>query len=322
MKTATLKYILLIALCLAGLLIIFRDHIPFGKGNTEFAVKQGTEITGIDLLQGDRKVILRKSGEEWTVNKSAEARKTAVLFLIKTLQELSIKSPVSAEVFKSEIIDKKTEPVRVTVYHRSRPVKSFYVYKTTSNLYGNIMKMRTGSKPYIVYMPGYEDNIGSHFIADELFWTPFSAFSLLPSQIRSIKMEIVNDQAESYSIGRNGGKFFLSNTVSEPKGLDSVRLKRYITYFTSVSFESWAFDLPDAAKNEIRATAPAYRITVVTTEGKEDVLTVWDRYSDEGKKEKDTDRVWAEKNDGRGLFVLRYFDLDPILKKKSWFYGS
>jgi hypothetical protein len=37
---------------------------------------------------------------------------------------------------------------------------------------------------------------------------------------------------------------------------------------------------------------------------------------------KDTDRVWGKLDDGKGIFVMRYFDLDPILKKRDWFFTN
>ncbi|MGD0583898.1 MAG: hypothetical protein ABR974_13255 [Bacteroidales bacterium] len=320
MKSTGMKYLLVITACIAVMIFLFRDHIPFGKNNTDFAVDQTTDITGIDLMRGNRKVVIRRTGDQWTVNKTKEARKTAVLFLIKTLKAIKIKSPVSAEVFRSEIIDKKVEPVRVVVYEKRRPVRSFFVYPTASNIYGNIMKMKVISKPFIVYMPGYEENIGTHFIADELFWMPFSAFSLLPSQIESVEMQNIKDPASSFQINRDAKGFSLVDLSTRNGGWDSLKVRRFISYFTSVSFESWATDMTEAERRQIESSAPAYRIKVKTHAGKEELLTIWERVCDPVKGEMDTDRAWAEKDDGKGIFVMRYFDLDPILKKKSYFY--
>jgi len=317
-----LKYLIIIIAGIAVIFFLFSDHIPFGKDNTDFAVKPGTEITGIDLLKGDKKVSIRKSGNEWVVNRNMEARKSAVLFLIKTLREIKIKSPVSADIFRNEVIDRKTEPVRVVVYDGRRPVRTFYVYQTASNLYGNIMKMKPSSRPFIVYMPGYEDNIGTHFIADELFWLPFSVFSLLPSEIESVDLQNFKEPTESFNIVRRGDAFSVYENSVTIKGYDSLKVKRYISYFTSVTFESWAFTMPENERHEIESSAPLCRFSVKTRNSGEITLTIWERMKDPVKGEKDTDRVWAEKNDGKGIFVLRYFDLDPILKKKSYFYGG
>ncbi|HVN57532.1 MAG TPA: hypothetical protein VMT63_04490 [Bacteroidales bacterium] len=321
MKLTGLKYILLIVACLAIFTFIFRDHMPFGRDNTDFAVKPGSEITGVDLFQGEKKVRIRKTGNDWTVNKKDEARKPAILYLINILKGIRIKSPVSAEVFTAEIVSRNVDPVRVTVYHNNRPLKSYYVYRTPSNKYGNIMKMRISAKPYIVCLPGDEENIGSLFEADELYWMPYSVFRYLPSQIRKVSLKNTAEPALSFEIDRNGRRFsFPAPEIS--KGYDSLRVRRYISYFTAISFETWAGALNGDMVKSIESGEPSYVITVTTNDGKDDVLRIWERSKEGGRGEKDTDRVWAEKNDGKGVFVMRYFDLDPILKKRSWFFGD
>jgi hypothetical protein len=180
-------------------------------------------------------------------------------------------------------------------------------------MYGNIMKLRVSSKPFIVYMPGYEDNIGSHFVVNELFWKPFAACKLLPSQIASVEVRNFLDSASSFTIENNKGVFMLKDSPLPRQ--DSSRVKRYISYFVNVPFESWAFDLTTDEKRMIEASAPLYRITIKTTIGGELTLTIWER-------NRDTDRVWGKLDDGNGIFVMRYFDIDPVLKKKSWFVGN
>ena len=49
------------------------------------------------------------------------------------------------------------------VSEKGKTISSFLVYKTASNKYGNIMKLREGSKPFIVFVPGNEVEIGSAF---------------------------------------------------------------------------------------------------------------------------------------------------------------
>jgi hypothetical protein len=135
------------------------------------------------------------------------------------------------------------------------------------------MKLRVSSKPFIVYMPGYEDNIGSNFITEELFWRPFTVFNLLPSQIGSVELQNYSDSSSSFVIQNNKGVFVLDDDLRAVQ--DSVRIKRYISYFVNVPFESWAFDLSPGERSRIEASAPLYTITVTTTTGSEMKLTVW-----------------------------------------------
>jgi len=319
MKKNTAWYILAVT---AGVIIIFflvRNRNPFGKNNTSFAVEQEREITRIELLNRENKVILEKKGDKWDVNGKGEARKSAINFILKTLKEIKIKSPVSGDLFMSEVVDKKLEPVRVNVYQRRKLVKSFYVYKTPSNIYGNIMKLRVSSKPFIVYMSGYEGNIGSYFVVNELFWKPFTVCKLLPSEIGSVELTNFADTSSSFTIENNKGVFRLKGGPSEQ---DSARVKRYISYFVNIPFEAWAYDLTEFERRMIEESKPLFVISITTTIGREMKLTIWDRYlyaGDNKPGQKDTDRVWGKMDDGNGLFVMRYFDIDPILKKRDWF---
>jgi hypothetical protein len=106
-------------------------------------------------------------------------------------------------------------------------------------------------------------------------------------------------------------------------GWDTLKVKRYLTYYTAVSFENWAFDLSETDKRTIESAVPVYRITVKPSDGEETSLTIWEKWiSVNGEKKRDTDRVWAKTNIQDAIFVMRYFDLDPILKKRSYFFDN
>jgi hypothetical protein len=322
MNRKYLGYSILIIAGLILMLLIVRNRSAFGKRNTSFAAGPGTEITGIDLMKGKSVVKLKKKGDEWSVNGEKEARKSAILFITRILGEITIKSPVSGEIFASEVLAKNVEPVRVNVYENRRIVRSFYVYKTKSNIYGNIMKVRPDSKPFIVYMPGYEDDIGNYFIADERFWLPFAVFRLLPSEIRAIETDYPGDAEASFTITNSGNRFVLSDRTGMLTGYDTMRVRRYVSYFTSVSFESWAYEIEEAGKEKARSEQPFARITVRKVDGGETVLTM--RYilkNINGEEIRDTDRLWGSTGDGGELFIMRYFDADPVLKKKAYFFG-
>ena len=319
----TFRYILFILTGLIILLFLLKGKFPFGKNNTAFAVKPGTEITRIDFFQGDKKISLQKSDRSWRVNKTHEARKSAVLFIIRTLKEMKIKSPVSSEIFRNEIIGRKIIPVKVNVYERRKMVKSFYVYKTASNIYGNIMKMKVSSKPFIVYIPGYEDNIGTHFNLNELFWQPYTVYNLLPSEIAAIDLGNLREPENSFKIINITNRYSLSDRNGDLAGWDTLRLKRYVSYFTSIPFESWAFDLTIDEKKQIEEQPPLYRIVVQKRAGGNIGLSIWEKWKvEDGLRNKDTDRAWGKIDGEDNLIILRYFDIDPILKKRSFFFGD
>lgn len=80
------------------LIIIFHRSSSFGKREALFAVDPVTEITMIELREGERELILAKDNEGWKVNGNGEARKNAVLFFLDILTGMQIKSPVSDDL--------------------------------------------------------------------------------------------------------------------------------------------------------------------------------------------------------------------------------
>jgi hypothetical protein len=301
------------------LVFLFKSRSPFGKSQSSFAAEPKKEITRIEFLHEGKKLVLTKDRDNWIVNGKHEARKSGINFITRILTEIKIKSPVSPELFQAEVIEKNIQPVKVKAFEKNRFLTSFQVFKTGSNKYGNIMKMKETAKPFIVYVPGFEGDIGSGFTVNELFWQPYIVFNLLPSEISSVMLENMADPASSFTIENKGNKYTLSDTKFILSGWDSTRVKRYVSYYTLIPFESWALDISDNEKIKIESENPAFRIKVKKRDGQEIVLTMWKKLKD-STEDIDTDRLWAKTDDKEDLFIMRYFDVDPVLKKKSYFF--
>lgn len=302
-------------------IILSKTRTPFGRSNSDFSSKPEKEITGIVLSQDGEKLKLEKSGEEWLINNKTIARKSGISYLIRILTEAKIKSPVSAELFENVISESNIVPVKVEVYEGRRMIKSFIVYKTASNIYGNIMKINGRAKPFIVYVPGSDVNIGSGFTLNELFWQPYTIFNLLPSEISSVRFENFADTSASFMITKKESGYSFSGTGSELAGLDPSLVIRYLSYFTWIPFESWAFDLSNEEKAQAEQSNPIFRITLVSSSGSTTILTLWEKIKfEKGERKVDTDRLLGKTQANEGLFIVRYFDIDPVLKKRSYFF--
>ena len=319
-------YFAIILVCAVALYLLFRQRFPFGKGNTDFAVEEKTEVTRIVFYERNMKLVLLKNNEdEWVIGNNLPARDEAVRFLIKVLKEMKVKSPVTSETFSEEIVKKKIEPVKIHVYEKRRLKKSFFVYHTDSNTYGNMMKMRPSSKPYVMFVPGYETDIGMYFTANNLFWQPFIVFNFMPSEIEEVTLQNYADTSASFRIlCQDKDISLLTAEGIAASCCDTTRVKRYVSYFTYIPFERWATELTGEKKEEIKSSVPLYRIEIKTREGKNVNLTIWQKFKtlDDGKEIIDNDRVWGQTGDIDEIFVMRYFDIDPILKKISYFCGE
>jgi hypothetical protein len=322
MSKPIIRRILITAVILLILVVIYRNRIPFGKSNSSFSCEPSKEITKIELSQGRKRLSLEKKANVWLLNGKVETRKSGVYFIVRILKEIKIKSPVSKQLFDSEITSKGITPVKVKVYEKRKLIKSFLVYKTASNSFGNIMKMREGAKPFIVYVPGYDGDIGSGFTMNELFWQPYSLFNLLPSEIASIDFENFSDTTNSFSITNRNHKYSVTDRVRDLAGWDSTLVTRYLSYFTWIPFESWALDIGKPEQKIIESKRPLYRITVSSDKGAKIILTLWEKARDNQSPTPDSDRLYGKTGAKDDLFIIRYFDIDPIIKKKSYFFSK
>jgi hypothetical protein len=321
MNKIVIWVLLIIAASGFFLFFLVQNRSPFGKGNSSFQSEPQKEITGIELSEGERELTLEKKGDVWLINGVTESRKSGILFILRVLKEIKIKSPVSDQLFESEIAGKNIIPVKVKVFEKRKLLKSFLVYKTSSNLYGNIMKIKERSKPFIVYVPGYEGDIGSAFTLNELFWQPYTLFNLMPSEIASVNFENYSDTSSSFLIINRNRHFVLSTMNRSLTGWDSALITRYLSYFTRIPFESWAFDIREDEKKQIESQQPHYKLTVKRVDGRVTVLTLWDRMIGEaGAKTVDTDRLLGRTENNQEFFIISYFDIDPLLKKLRYFF--
>ncbi len=303
------------------LLLLFRNRLPFGEANSSFAVEPQKEISRIEFSAPGGKLALEQHGDKWLINGKSEARKSGILFILRILHEIKIKSPVSPELFKSEITEKGIEPLKIKVFENRKLIRSLLVYKTPSNDYGNIMKIRERSKPFIVYVPGFDGDIGSAFTLNELFWQPYTVFNLLPSEIASVNFENLSDTSSSFLITSPNNHLTLSPSDRAATAWDSARVRRYLSYFAWIPFEKWELGINEEERKHLESQQPLYRITVITSDGRKSVLSLWEKKK--GEKESgtiDSDRLLGKTQSANEFFVMRYFDIDPLLKKRSYFY--
>ena len=292
----------------------------FGKNNSSFAVEKDKTISKIEMTRGNKKLIIKDDNGKWSVNGISGVRKSEVNEFLSLLSEIKIKSPVSDDTFNELVVKTGIEPVKVKIFAKNRAVKTYLVYRTESNVYGNIMKISEKTKPFIVYAPGFENNIGSFFELNELAWLQYTVFNLMPSEIQTIEVKYRDDKESSFTLENKSGALFISDSNGVINKVDSLKVLRYLSYFTYIPFEKWAFDLTEEEKRKITIQEPTIIISVTTHTKQTIILSVWERKTIVGNETiVDTDRVWGKLGKSDNIFIMRYFDIDPILKKRPYF---
>jgi len=312
MRRVVIISLALIAVAAIVAILVLRDRTSPGY---DLKIPVGTEVSKIVLESRDRRVVLVGEKDSWRLNGGENARKTAMDLILAELESMEPKSPVSENVVTSLKSKMYGSEISVKVFSEGRKIRSFTVSHYKDKDYPSLFRKKNGSKSVLFYLPGYDIDPGAVFIADEKYWRPFIIFKIMPSEIKELTVNYPLDQGKSFCIVNHSGQV----SIKEVTTFDTVSVKRYLSYYVNVPFESITTSLTTGEERKIIEGTPYVIISVTTTDGVVHLLKGWKRsYNKDGAFEVDTDRLWGQLNNGN-LFVMRYFDVDPLLKKRSYF---
>ena len=241
--------------------------------------------------------------------------------MLKTLEKIEIKSPVPAQSFEKLKLDPDIEKVMVSVYSSWFRLKKYYVYKVSTNPFGNVMTDKGKEKPYIYYIPGYSGNIGLFYITREAYWMPNVLFQYTLNGILSVELSNYRQPGKSFRISKTGKDGYIlesmlkHDTVSD---LDPEKAIRYFSYFHSIYFEKYADGLSVEESDSILSGIPEFVIKITDNEKKQKTVRTFPIYLEESGLDINPDITFAQIDDDE-LVIVKYFVLDPVLKELDYF---
>jgi hypothetical protein len=76
-------------------------------------------------------------------------------------------------------------------------------------------------------------------------------------------------------------------------------------------------------KELLAANNSLYKITVISSEGTKTILSLWPAIKIENNEQFiDTDKLIGSFESSNDYFIVRYFDIDPVLKKRAYFFAN
>lgn len=312
--------IIIMTAAVTALLLIGR-HVPFGAKNSVFYIESTERIYSIAIRdENNNKLELFRRNGDWFLEDGIKVRKAAIDLILRTIRNIRIKSPVSDESFNHFVDSESTEHLKVQIYGKNRLIQSFLVYKDTDGASPGIIKRREASRPFLVHIPGEDADPAMHFIADREFWVPNIVFAAGPDEISGIKVIYTDKPDSSFHIEKKGRNIDLSFPDCTGKPVDTLAVGRYLSYYNYIPYESYAYDLSPAVKDSISADPFYLYIEMMTVRDDTTKLMAWTRSIMKGDSMvTDTDRLWGSINGGDDLFVMSYYDLDPLIKYPSYF---
>lgn len=312
--------VIIVILVLAVIILIIGRRSPFGTRNSEFHVDNTEKVSRIVINGEKQSVDLQRTDRGWTVNGKHYARPSAIETVLRVIGQMRIKSPVSSAIFQRVRGDDPAPLIEVQIFAARRQIQSFRIYQDNASSHGGIIQKRKDSKPFYVHVPGYDPDPCSHFVVDEKYWMPYTVFNISPEEIGRIDLRYFSREDSSFSIVIRDRDILFSNAVYEGAELDTAAIGRYFSYFTYVPFERWVHGNLSSAGRLFTGIRPYFRLDVFNDDADTLSLMTWTMMKKQGgSATEDTDRLLGSTNGGDDMFIIKYYDLDPLIKGPSYF---
>jgi len=306
-------------LLLAGALLLIlirqeRNRIP------DFSIRKPEKVTKIVLAGTTQAVVLVKKNKVWTFADGNPVREYLPETFLKVMHRIRIKSPATKKDLEMARADTAVEKVTVRFRGWFLPVRKFIVYTSVHNLYGNLMTEREKKEAYVCYLPGNKGNLGDWFNTTLSFWKPHLLLAFTPTDITMVELIPADHTDQSFRLTqKNPGSFVLTNPISGDT-LEKViveKASRYFSYFYRIPFLRYETGLDRSALDSLQKVPPLYIIKVSSHNQPDRKLRILPLLNPDGKT--DTNLALALINGEDYPVIIRYFDLDPVLKERNYF---
>lgn len=339
-KNLPVIIVALILLLVAAYFVLRPESGTYSRGLNDFAVSDTSNITRIFLAdKRNHSITLTRINEgAWRLNNKYPARKDGVDMMLKTMLNLSVKSPVPQAAHNNIIRLLSTSSVKVEIYQRvyrihlgnlmlfphEKLTKTYYVGSATQDNIGTYMLMKGASEPFVTYLPGFRGFVSSRYTAKEEDWREHVIFSNKLPDIASISIDFGDNPDWSFTLKNPDNRSFALTSAVTGKpvtDLDTLKVIDFLSSFHNIRFEAFLNDIDKSKRDSIRSTRPFYRIALTDRTGKTQTITTFKRKPSPDQRDiyggpvsYDHDRMYAVVNDDKDLVLVQFYVFDRILR--------
>ncbi|MFA6126025.1 MAG: DUF4340 domain-containing protein [Bacteroidales bacterium] len=282
----------------------------------DFAVEDTASVDRIFMVTKDNQsVTLTRQDKHWMVNDKYVARADAIDVLLKTLNRIRVKSPVSVSMLDNAVRMLATRNTKVEVYQGKKLLKTIFVGGPTQDQMGTFMMLEGSSVPFVVHIPGFVGYLSTRFFIDEIAWRSTQLFNYNFNDIKEVSVTNTDNPDASFTLASPGdNKFDLALPGGRAIGgtLDTLGIRFYISQFEKVNFEFFADSLSRHIKDSLLAARPYRALSLHDSKGVTRKVTAYRRPGN-GKLDNegiplvwDDERMWAQIDDKQWV-VIQYF---------------
>ena len=314
--------ILVVLTALSLYLFLSRRSGTYPPPMHEFAVRDTGMVESVMISAARQQVNLSRKSGTWKVN-GMPARKESILSLQVLISRLEVDAPVSTSI-KDRIRTQLAEEGRkVMIGMADGSSKSYSLYYDSLSDF-TFMMIEGSGIPFRVRVRGYrQTNLAELFVTGSRYWRDNLIFQHSPEDISSVFLQNNANTGMSFHLARNKeGAFEVASGIVPgswtPARVDKV--SQYLGYFYNVRFESFM----DSSRDTLQHSEnPDFVLTLELISGERSTLNLFVIYhiTEHGEMQADYDRLYAQFGRAKEWVVLKYIEIDPIMKEYNYFAG-
>jgi hypothetical protein len=326
MKNRILMGVILLLGVLAGYLYVKEKPSTIKEERRDFAVKDTASISKIFLVDKAQKsvTLTRVNKGRWKVNEKYFARRDLINVLLKTINGLKVKSPVSRSSRNNVVTRLASGATKVEIYQGTDvPAKVYYVGGATQNTMGTYMLLEGSSEAFITHLPSFFGYLSTRYVTHLDLWRDKTFVDHQFKDIQRVQIEFPGDPTYSFSIVNKGNWDFELNSLhndSVVEDYDTVGLRVYLTGFQDIQFEGFEKEKDQQYIDSIFESRPVHTLTVETIDGQTNYVQAYLKPDEEDRLDingepmlYDVDRLYARINGGKELVTIQYYVFDNII---------
>jgi len=294
----------------------------------DFAVADTSSVDKIFMVdKSNRQVMLKREGPGWTVNDKYPARLDAIEILLKTINRVTVKNPVSLSSMDNVIKMLATRNTKVEIYSGGKLLKTIYVGGPTQDQVGTYMMIEGSSVPFVVHIQGFAGYLSGRFFTEEESWRSPVIFKYDFDDIRQIKSvnNIFPDQSFVIEKKREGFDINGLNGSLAAPAIDTLALRYFISGFELVSSEFFVTNMDQSLLDSLSNAVPFRVLEVTDLKGHTTKVEAHERRAvgltdDEGNLlEWDNERMYGRIDDSSWV-VIQYFVFERLFRDFDYFF--
>ena len=287
-----------------------------------FIIKNTSVVYQVNIKKGKQIVNIKKknNGNKWVINNKYEANDKSVKRLIQALKEVKIYRPVKKEKLDSVINILKDKGTSVQIFDKNKDIiKEWVIAPYEESSKGTYIMNKTGREPFLVNIPGLENNLNYRYNTNSIYWMKTELFSYQPSEITEIELQYNNESSKSFrlEIENDKVKLFSLNPETQIQNIDYNKVGSYLSYFMNVKFTSF-YNFSIKEKDSLLITTPEYTIILKDKYNNTKNVKLFLIKNKENPNKLNLNKMKAVVND-EDLVIVKFYDIDLILKDITYF---